>query len=78
MRASSTCFHPARKDTKSMPLRSSAIRKDGCCMPKVTRPTDIHVVPDTPTQATFTVTLAELAIFYRAGYADCAADMAGP
>jgi hypothetical protein len=39
-------------------------------MPKVTRTAVIQLVPDTPTQDTFTVTLTELAIFYEAGRAD--------
>lgn len=40
---------------------------------------DIPVSPDTPTQATLTVTYAELAIFYQAGVADgIARALAGP
>jgi hypothetical protein len=44
-----------------------------CCVKTVTQPSVIHVVPDVPSQATFTMTLAGLLIFYRAGWEDALA-----
>lgn len=41
-----------------------------CCVKTVTHPTVIRLVPDVPSQAMFTMTLAELRTFYEAGVAD--------